>query len=62
MQRDSIANTFVVAGLLCLVCSTFVAATAVGLRSQQNINRLIDKQKNILLAAGFSGSDQRLFE
>lgn len=52
MQRDSIANTFVVAVSLCVVCAVLVSSAAVGLRQRQDVNKKLDQQKNILLAAG----------
>lgn len=52
MARDTIRHTVTVAGLLCVVCSVIVSALAVGLRDKQNENRLAEKRKNILLAAG----------
>ncbi|MCH2183443.1 MAG: Na(+)-translocating NADH-quinone reductase subunit C [Mariniblastus sp.] len=53
MQRDSIANTFIVAIGVCLVCSLLVSGAAVGLRSMQQKNIELDMKKNILQAAGF---------
>ena len=52
MQRDIIANTFIVAVSLCVVCAVLVSSAAVGLRSLQQANQKRDQQKNILLAAG----------
>jgi len=52
MQRDSIANTFRVAILLCLVCSIAVSSLAVGLRSTQKEKKEEFRQQNILKAAG----------
>ena len=52
MQRDSIANTFRVAILLCLVCSVAVSSLAVGLRSTQKAKKEEFRQQNILKAAG----------
>lgn len=52
MQRDSIANTFVVAVTLCVVCAVMVSGAAVGLRELQNANKTLDRQRNVLLAAG----------
>jgi len=52
MSNDSISKTLLVAFLLCLVCSIVVSTTAVVLKPQQQINKLNDKQKNILIAAG----------
>lgn len=54
MSNDSISKTLIVALLLCLVCSIVVSSAAVILKPAQQANKLIDKQKNILLAAGLS--------
>ena len=52
MRRDSIANTLIVATVLCVVCSVLVSGAAVGLRSVQQANKTLDRNKNVLLAAG----------
>lgn len=52
MKRDSVGHTFLVAFLVCAVCSIFVSVAAVGLRDRQNKNRERDRKKNILIAAG----------
>ncbi|HAN99735.1 MAG TPA: Na(+)-translocating NADH-quinone reductase subunit C [Planctomycetaceae bacterium] len=52
MQRDSIANTFLVAVTLCVVCAVMVSGAAVGLRTVQEANKQLDRQKNVLMAAG----------
>jgi Na+-transporting NADH:ubiquinone oxidoreductase subunit C len=57
MQRDSIANTFAVAFVLCLVCSLIVSASAVGLKPYQDKNKALDVQKNIIAAAGLAGDE-----
>ena len=41
-------KTFVFALLMCLFCSIALTATAVGLKSKQEKNMLVDRQKNIL--------------
>ena len=51
-SRDSIGKTFVVAGTLCVVCSVLVSSAAVALRPTQERQKVVDRQKNILLAAG----------
>jgi Na+-transporting NADH:ubiquinone oxidoreductase subunit C len=51
-NKDSLANTIIVATGVCLVCSLLVSAAAVGLRSLQQKNVLEDRKKNILLVAG----------
>lgn len=52
MQRDSLANTFAVSLVLCIVCSMIVSVSAVGLRSYQEENKVLDRQRNIIAAAG----------
>lgn len=51
-NNDSIQKTVLVAVLLCLVCSIIVAGSAVSLKPIQVQNKLEDKKKNILAAAG----------
>ena len=56
MTNDSSLKTFVVASLLCLVCSVLVSTAAVQLKSRQVRNQRLDRQKNILLAGGLLAS------
>lgn len=51
-KNDSTGKTLLVVLLLCLVCSVVVAGAAVGLKSKQEQQRLLDKQRNILDVAG----------
>lgn len=51
-QKESIFRTLVVAVLVCLVCSVFVAGAAISLRPIQMENRQLDKQRSILSIAG----------
>ena len=51
-NQDSTSKTLIVAIVLCVVCSIFVSAAAVYLRPRQEENQKVDKQKNILEAAG----------
>ncbi|MCH8830278.1 MAG: Na(+)-translocating NADH-quinone reductase subunit C [Planctomycetes bacterium] len=51
-KNESKLQTFKVAAILCLVCSIFVSTAAVLLRDRQNKNKDLDRQKNILIAAG----------
>jgi Na+-transporting NADH:ubiquinone oxidoreductase subunit C len=44
--------TLFVALVLCLVCSVLVSTVAVGLKAQQDSNKLFDRNKKILSAAG----------
>ncbi|NOY29058.1 MAG: Na(+)-translocating NADH-quinone reductase subunit C [Planctomycetes bacterium] len=50
-SRDTIAQTLLVATVLCVVCSVLVASAAVGLRGRQEANKRLDKKKNVLIAA-----------
>lgn len=50
--NDSIQKTFLVAFLLCIVCSIVVSMSAVQLKPLQERNKDLDFKKNILSAAG----------
>ena len=52
MPVDGIIKTVIVATALCFVCSMVVSFAAVNLKSIQEVNKAIDKQKNILQVAG----------
>ena len=56
-NRDSLANTFIVATALCLVCSAIVSVAAIGLRSYQAENITLDRKKNLLQVVGFSADE-----
>ena len=49
---DGIVKTVIVATALCFICSMVVSFAAVNLKSIQEANKAIDKQKNILQVAG----------
>ncbi|MZR62070.1 Na(+)-translocating NADH-quinone reductase subunit C [Alcanivorax sp. DP30] len=51
-NNESVSKTLLVAFLVCVVCGVVVATAAVSLRPVQNENKLLDKRKNILQAAG----------
>ncbi len=51
-QRDSITNTFVVTLVLCVACSLMVSTAAVALKEVQGRNKILDRQRNIIAAAG----------
>ena len=57
LNKEGLANTFVVAIGLCLVCSILVSGAAVALKPQQQLNRELDQKQNILRAAGLLPSD-----
>lgn len=56
-NKDSIANTFIVALVLCLFCSFLVSAAAVGLKTYQSRNVELDRKKNILEVTGFTADE-----
>ncbi|MDO9937218.1 Na(+)-translocating NADH-quinone reductase subunit C [Glaesserella parasuis] len=51
-NKDSIGGTLTVVVLLSLICSLIVAGSAVLLKSAQEEQKALDKQKNILSVAG----------
>ncbi|SHE86276.1 Na(+)-translocating NADH-quinone reductase subunit C [Vibrio gazogenes] len=63
-NNDSIKKTLFVVIVLSLVCSIIVSTAAVGLRSKQQINAVLDKQEKILEVSGVdmsSGSIKELY-
>lgn len=56
MSKPTATRTLTVALVLCLVCSVLVSVAAVGLKPKQQENRLLDRNKNILVAAGMYDS------
>lgn len=53
-QRDSMGYTVGVALILCVVCSLGVSVAAVALKDKQELNKQLDRQKNILDATGIA--------
>lgn len=51
-NKDSVGGTLTVVVLVSLICSLIVAGAAVLLKPTQEIQKQLDKQKNILIAAG----------
>lgn len=56
-ERDSVANTLLVAIGVSLVCSIFVSATAVVLRPLQERNQVENRQRIVLEVAGLYEAD-----
>lgn len=52
MSNESITKTFSVATCLCVVCAIIVSLSDVSLKGMQQQNKALDKQINILRAAG----------
>lgn len=51
-KKETTGRTLLVALAVCLVCSVFVSGAAVALKSRQQENALLDKQRSILRIAG----------
>jgi Na+-transporting NADH:ubiquinone oxidoreductase subunit C len=51
-SNDSIKKTLIVALSLCIVCSVIVSTAAVVLKPAQEVNKTLDRKRNILAAAG----------
>ena len=62
MPRDTVSKTLIVAALLCIVCSVLVSSAAVILRPTQAVNKLNDKKRNILMAAGLVDESKSIDE
>lgn len=52
--------TVVFAAVVCVICAVLVAGAAVSLRERQAANEELDRQKNVLLAAGEMRADEAL--
>lgn len=52
MEKASTGYIFMFAAAVCLVCSVFVAGSAVALKERQDENKVLDRQKNVLKVAG----------
>lgn len=51
-SKESTSRTLLVAFLVCFVCAVIVSGTAVLLKPMQDQNRILDRNRNILSAAG----------
>ncbi|MEX2132428.1 MAG: Na(+)-translocating NADH-quinone reductase subunit C [Pseudohongiellaceae bacterium] len=56
VSRDSTSKTLMTALVLCVVCSVLVSSAAVILKPRQDANKLLDRNRNILVAAGLFDS------
>lgn len=45
---------------ICGVCAVFVSSLAVSLKEMQEVNKLLDKKKNVLMAAGLVESGEKV--
>ena len=59
MQRSPL-YTILFATAVCIVCAIVVSASAVSLKERQDINAALDKQRNVLQAAGLMEPKEKL--
>ena len=59
MQRE-VVYTFVFAALVCAVCGVLVSSSAVALKPLQDANIEMERQRNVLLAAGLMDAGEKL--
>ncbi len=59
-MRHSTGYTFLFAGVVCVVCAVLVSSSAVSLSTLQQTNAKLDKQKNVLYAAGLADPSEAL--
>ena len=62
LNKDGLANIFLIAVFLCLICSIVVSGLAVSLKPMQQLNKELDQKKNILRAAGLLAADSDISE
>ena len=60
MQRNSVNYILAFCAGICLVCSVIVSSTAVGLKEQQDANKVLDRQKKVLSVAGLMAEGEVL--
>lgn len=61
MQRQfSVPYNLLFSAAVCGVCAIFVSSSAVTLEDRQDVNRLLDKKKNVLQAAGLLQPDEKV--
>jgi Na+-transporting NADH:ubiquinone oxidoreductase subunit C len=59
-MQGSVGYNLAFAAAVCLVCAVVVSSSAVALADRQDRNAALDKQKNVLLAAGLAIDDETL--
>jgi Na+-transporting NADH:ubiquinone oxidoreductase subunit C len=59
-MRHSVAYTILFAAAVCVVCAILVSSSAVTLSDRQQANALLDKRKNVLLAAGIIDASEHV--
>lgn len=59
-MQGSVGYNLGFAAAVCLVCAVVVSSAAVALADRQQRNAALDRQRNVLLAAGLARDDERL--
>jgi Na+-transporting NADH:ubiquinone oxidoreductase subunit C len=59
MQRSPL-YTILFATAVCVVCAVVVSSAAVSLKERQDINSALEKQRNVLIAAGLLGDEEKV--
>ena len=59
-MQGSVGYNLAFAAAVCLVCAVVVSSAAVALADRQQRNAALDRQRNVLLAAGFAGDGESL--
>ena len=61
MQRQfSVRYNLLFSAAVCGVCAVFVSSAAVTLKERQDVNKLLDKKKNVLQAAGLMEAKEKI--
>ena len=59
-MQGSVLYNLSFAAIVCVVCAVVVSSSAVTLREREEANELLEKQRNVLVAAGFATEDESL--
>ncbi len=59
MQRSPL-YTILFATAVSIVCAVVVSSAAVSLKERQEINSALEKQRNVLIAAGLLGDEEKV--
>lgn len=60
MQREGTLYTIIFSCVVCGICSILVSGAAVGLKSRQEENKVLDRQQKVLSVAGLIKEDESL--
>lgn len=59
-MQHSTLYTILFAAAVCIVCGVLVSSSAVSLEDRQDMNAELEKQRNVLLAAGLLSADEKI--